>query len=221
MECLRPVLKKRKRYSRDDPKGVVGGFTTPVTPAGPPSDAGDSVPGITPKSVTFPRGSKCQRIVGSADPKIDRTPIDLPCHCDGCGKYILTARHNCDVCEDYDLCAPCYASLVDGALAHEHDASCFEVKDWTEEEEEEAALEEASRSTAAHATPASDGTGGARPDDRGDGDGVETPGGGGRDGVGAVLFQTPTSQAPAIGDGGAQPAEGGGSVADANASSSR
>ena len=107
MECLRPALKKRKRYSPDDPEGVVGGFTTPVTPAGAPSDAGDSVPGITPKSVTFPRGSKCQRIVGSADPKIDRTPIDLPCHCDGCGKYILTARHNCDACEDYDLCAPC------------------------------------------------------------------------------------------------------------------
>ena len=155
MECLRPALKKRKRYSPDDPEGVVGGFTTPVTPAGAPSDAGDSVPGITPKSVTFKRGSKCQRIVGSADPKIDRTPIDLPCHCDGCGKYILTARHNCDACEDYDLCAPCYASLVDGTLEHEHDASCFEVKDWTEEEEE-AALEEASRSTAAHATPASD-----------------------------------------------------------------
>ena len=149
----------------------MGGFTTPVTPAGAPSDAGDSVPGITPKSVTFPRGSKCQRIVGSADPKIDRTPIDLPCHCDGCGKYILTARHNCDVCEDYDLCAPCYASLVDGALAHEHDASCFQVMDWTEEEEEEA-LAEAARSTAAHATPVSDGTGGARSDDRGDGDGV-------------------------------------------------
>ena len=85
MECLRPALKKRKRYSPDDPEGVVGGFTTPVTPAGAPSDAGDSVPGITPKSVTFKRGSKCQRIVGSADPKIDRTPIDLPCHCDGCG----------------------------------------------------------------------------------------------------------------------------------------
>ena len=167
MECLRPVLKKRKRYSPDDPEGVVGGFTTPVTPAGAPSDAGDSVPGITPKSVTFPRGSKCQRVVGSADPKIDRTPIDLPCHCDGCGKYILTARHNCDACEDYDLCAPCYASLVDGTLAHEHDASCFQVMDWTEEEEEEAALAEASRSTAAHATPVSDGTGGARSDDRG------------------------------------------------------
>ena len=103
-------------------------------------------------------------------------------------------------------------------MAHEHDASCFQVMDWTEEEEEEA-LAEASRSTAAHATPVSDGTGGARSDDRGDGDGVETPGGGGKDGVGAVLFPTPTSQA--IGDGGAQLAEGGGSVADTNASSSR
>ena len=158
-----PGAQAPQRYSPDDPEGVVGGFTTPVTPAGAPSDAGGRARG-SPKSVTFPRASAR----GSSAPptKIDRTPIDLPCHCDGCGKYILAARHNCDACEDYDLCAPCYASLVDGTLAHEHDASCFQVMDWTEEGG--GGAREASRSTAAHATPVSDGTGGARSDDRGD-----------------------------------------------------
>ena len=133
--------------------------------------------------MTFPRGSKCQRVVGSADPKIDRTPIDLPCHCDGCGRYILTARHNCKACEDYDLCAPCFVSLEgDGGLQHEHGAESFEVQDWTEEEEE-LALREAIDAMAGHATPAT--TGGARPIDR---EREEDVGGGGGQ---ALVFLTP------------------------------
>ena len=185
MECLRPALKKRKRYCPGDLDELLGlGSATPVTPAGAPaSDTAGQIPGVTPKSVTFPRGSKCQRVVGSADPKIDRTPIDLPCHCDGCGRYILTARHNCKACEDYDLCAPCFVSLEgDGGLQHEHGAESFEVQDWTEEEEE-LALREAIDAMAGHATPAT--TGGARPIDR---EREEDVGGGGGQ---ALVFLTP------------------------------
>ena len=185
MDCLRPALKKRKRYVPGDLDELLGlGSATPVTPAGAPaSDTAGQIPGVTPKSVTFPRGSKCQRVVGSADPKIDRTPIDLPCHCDGCGRYILTARHNCKMCEDYDLCAPCFVSLEgDGGLTHEHGAESFEVQDWTEEEEE-LALREAIDAMAGHATPAT--TGGARPIDR---EREEDVGGGGGQ---ALVFLTP------------------------------
>jgi hypothetical protein len=185
MDCLRPALKKRKRYVPGDLDELLGlGSATPVTPAGAPaSDTAGQIPGVTPKSVTFPRGSKCQRVVGSADPKIDRTPIDLPCHCDGCGRYILPARHNCKACEDYDLCAPCFVSLEgDGGLQHEHGAESFEVQDWTEEEEE-LALREAIDAMAGHATPAT--TGGARPIDR---EREEDVGGGGGQ---ALVFLTP------------------------------
>lgn len=186
MDCLRPALKKRKRYVPGDLDELLGlGSATPVTPAGAPASetVAGQIPGVTPKSVTFPRGSKCQRVVGSADPKIDRTPIDLPCHCDGCGRYILTARHNCKACEDYDLCAPCFVSLEgDGGLTHEHGAESFEVQDWTEEEEE-LALREAIDAMAGHATPAT--TGGARPIDR---EREEDGGGGGGQ---ALVFLTP------------------------------
>ena len=187
MECLRPALKKRKRYCPGDLDELLGGSATPVTPvfSAPSETVAGQIPGVTPKSVTFPRGSKCQRVVGSADPKIDRTPIDLPCHCDGCGRYILTARHNCKACEDYDLCAPCFVSLEgDGGLQHEHGAESFEVQDWTEEEEE-LALREAIDAMAGHATPAT--TGGARPIDR---EREEDVGGGGGQ---ALVFLTPVA----------------------------
>ena len=66
MECLRPALKKRKRYCPGDLDELLGlGSATPVTPvfSAPSETVAGQIPGVTPKSVTFPRGSKCQRVV--------------------------------------------------------------------------------------------------------------------------------------------------------------
>ena len=117
LSCLRPALKKRKREDGDvttpasaaEPEVAVpvsaGGTATEGASAGEKAKGSSSV---LKKAVRFLRGKKCEQKMGSADPSIDRTPIELPFTCDGCGNYILTARHNCGGCEDFDLCEPCF-----------------------------------------------------------------------------------------------------------------
>ena len=97
LSCLRPALKKRKRFAPE----------SEGTPVGPPPPSSE-------KKVRFTPGKTLARAFGSADPDVDRTPIELPFHCDGCGNYILTTRMNCAACSDYDLCETCFEALERG-----------------------------------------------------------------------------------------------------------
>ena len=92
------------------------------------------------KAVKFPRGKKCAVAVGSADPDVDRTPIELPYTCDGCHNYILGTRYNCGGCEDFDVCEQCFRKYQDGDPdhVHEHPPSVF-IAVLSAEEEEAAA----------------------------------------------------------------------------------
>ena len=116
LSCLRPALKKRKRFAPE----------SEGTPVGPPPPSSE-------KKVRFTPGKTLARAFGSADPDVDRTPIELPFHCDGCGNYILTTRMNCAACSDYDLCETCFEALERGepgrGPAHEHPAAAFVVAD--------------------------------------------------------------------------------------------
>ena len=122
MACLAPAvmksaLKKRKRSSAEGSEhapGAVGvGFKTPSTD----------------KKVRIGDGKSCEKAVGSADPDVDRTPIELPFHCDNCGHYILTTRYNCGKCADYDLCEACFEARQNDKkmCPHKHHASHFVV----------------------------------------------------------------------------------------------
>ena len=122
MACLAPAvmksaLKKRKRFSGEGGEcapGAVGvGFKTPSTD----------------KKVRIGDGKSCEKAVGRADPDVDRTPIELPYHCDNCGHYILTIRYKCGKCADYDLCEACFdARQNDKRMCpHKHHASHFVV----------------------------------------------------------------------------------------------
>ena len=122
MACLAPAvmksaLKKRKRSSAEGSEhapGAVGvGFKTPSTD----------------KKVRIGDGKSCEKAVGSADPDVDRTPIELPFHCDNCGHYILTTRYNCGKCADYDLCEACFGARQNDKkmCPHKHHASHFVV----------------------------------------------------------------------------------------------
>jgi hypothetical protein len=70
-----------------------------------------------------PPESKCQpflealldAFIPPPAPSSTREPSPLPdkdkhqCHCDGCGWQFFTGtRYRCTVCNDYDLCSPCY-----------------------------------------------------------------------------------------------------------------
>ena len=123
LSCLRPALKKRKRYSAEGPEFAGSPAVVGIRPA---SDA----PPSSSKRVRILKGKRCEHSFGSADPDVDRTPIQLPYHCDGCGNYILTVRHNCGGCEDYDLCDACfraYRADEPGAASHDHPADVFYV----------------------------------------------------------------------------------------------
>ena len=114
LSCLRPALKKRKRYSAEGPDFVGSPAVVGFRPA---SDA----PSSSSKRVRILKGKRCEHSFGTADPDVDRTPIQLPYHCDGCGNYILTVRHSCGECEDYDLCDACFRAYRDdepGAPSH-------------------------------------------------------------------------------------------------------
>ena len=122
MACLAPAvmksaLKKRKRSPAEGSEhapGAVGvGFKTPSTD----------------KKVRIGDGKSCEKAVGSADPDVDRTPIELPFHCDNCGHYILTTRYNCGKCADYDLCEACFGARQNDKkmCPHKHHASHFVV----------------------------------------------------------------------------------------------
>ena len=122
MACLAPAvmksaLKKRKRFSGEGGEcapGAVGvGFKTPSTD----------------KKVRIGDGKSCEKAVGSADPDVDRTPIELPFHCDNCGHYILTTRYKCGKCADYDLCEACFGARQNDKkmCPHKHHASHFVV----------------------------------------------------------------------------------------------
>lgn len=182
LSCLRPALKKRKRSlleargGGDEPAGTPGGAVGARAP-------GDETPGDGPtssakKAVKFPRGKKCEVAVGSADPDVDRTPIELPFTCDGCAAYILTARHNCGGCEDFDLCEPCFRKHegVDPSIQHDHPASVFVVVPSAEEEEDAAAGD--AGGAAAGAAEAGGAGLGAGEDAEGSGGGGGTGGGG-------------------------------------------
>lgn len=123
LSCLRPALKKRKRYSAEGPDSVGSPAVVGFRPA---SDA----PSSSSKRVRILKGKRCEHSFGTADPDVDRTPIQLPYHCDGCGNYILTVRHSCGECEDYDLCDACFRAYRDdepGAPSHHHPADVFFV----------------------------------------------------------------------------------------------
>ena len=118
MACLAPAvmksaLKKRKRFSVEGgehaPGAVDVGFKTPSTD----------------KKVSIGDGKSCEKAVGSADPDVDRTPIELPFHCDNCGHYILTTRYKCGKCADYDLCEACFGERQNDKkmCPHKHHAS--------------------------------------------------------------------------------------------------
>ena len=116
MACLAPAvmksaLKKRKRSSAEGSEHAPGavGFKTPSTD----------------KKVRIGDGKSCEKAVGSADPDVDRTPIELPFHCDNCGHYILTTRYNCVKCADYDLCEACFGARQNDKkmCPHKHHAS--------------------------------------------------------------------------------------------------
>lgn len=144
LRVIRSALKKRKRSSLDAANGPAGTPSCKDVPsaAGTPSECLSSAK----KAVRFPRGKRCATAVGTADPDVDRTPIELPYTCDGCGNYILAARHNCGGCEDFDLCEPCFGAYRDGVVEgpkHEHPWGVFVRVPSAEEEEEAAATEDA------------------------------------------------------------------------------
>ena len=149
LSCLRPALKKRKREDDGDVAAPRANEAEPTSDGG---GRGGCVPGKRPrKRVAFGDASApLERTVGVADADVDRTPIELPYTCDGCGNYILTTRMSCGGCEDFDLCEPCFRAFerggVDGdandakngraaveeisrAVTHEHPPGCFTVED--------------------------------------------------------------------------------------------
>ena len=150
LSCLRPALKKRKREDDGDVAAPRANEAEPTSDGG---GRGGCVPGRRPrKRVAFGDASAMplERTVGVADADVDRTPIELPYTCDGCGNYILTTRMSCGGCEDFDLCEPCFRAFerggVDGdandakngraaveeisrAVTHEHPPGCFTVED--------------------------------------------------------------------------------------------
>jgi hypothetical protein len=146
LSCLRPSLKKRKREHDLEVAVPSANGAEPTSDGG---GRGGCVPGKRPrKRVAFGDASApLERTVGVADADVDRTPIELPYTCDGCGNYILTTRMSCGGCEDFDLCEPCFRAFeraVDGdandasgraadeissAVTHAHPPGCFTVED--------------------------------------------------------------------------------------------
>jgi hypothetical protein len=66
-----------------------------------------------------------ERVVGRADPEVDRTPFGEPPRCGGCGLHCLGRRYGCVRChaDAFCLCVVCFSAHVRMSAPEEPDAS--------------------------------------------------------------------------------------------------